>query len=80
MTLDALFTLELLLVVAVIAVIVTGAAYFTLRNRRIQRETGHRAEQRTPRRERPATEQLTAPPRERHPISRRGGSSTRAWV
>ena len=42
MTLDALFTLELLLVVAVIAVIVTGAAYFTLRNRRIQRETGHR--------------------------------------
>src|SRR5215213_1945487 len=42
MTLDALFTLELLLVVAVIAVMVTGAAYFTLRNRRIQRETGHR--------------------------------------
>src|SRR5215210_3752902 len=40
MSLDAMFTLELLLVAVVVVVIVAGALYITLRNRRVRRQTG----------------------------------------
>src|SRR5215212_9798776 len=42
MSLDTLFTFELLLVAGMVAVIGGGALYITLRNRRIRRETGRR--------------------------------------
>lgn len=40
MSMDAMFTLELLLVAVVIIVIVAGAVYIATRNRRTRRETG----------------------------------------
>ena len=40
MSLDMMFTLELLLVAAVIVVVLVGAIYIAVRNRRIRRETG----------------------------------------
>jgi hypothetical protein len=42
MSLDAILTLELLLTVAVIVIIVAGAIYLSLHNRRGQRETSRR--------------------------------------
>ncbi len=44
MSLDTLFTLELLLVAVVVVVIVAGALYITLRNRRIRSQTGDQVE------------------------------------
>ncbi len=42
MSLDAMFTLELLLVAVVVVVIVAGALFITLRARRIRHQTGRR--------------------------------------
>ena len=42
MSMDAMFTLELLLVAVVIIIIVAGAVYLATRDRRTRRETGRK--------------------------------------